>query len=175
MKVKVNGRIKWKWKAGRVEWKHRQCWAKATTSIGHPHHLKTWKLQIWKETSFLSLCILDETCPAILDLIFPPSLVTLKSFKHCLSISSWQDMDIRYERVVLTNKEWGRNPNYKMIYHASSASTFVIGWWWWPAPVIEGCGEVGLEDEGEGKGEDDGDERHACQDGEELHPFFNSN
>ena len=39
-------------------------------------------------------------------------------------------------------------------------------------PIIEGSGEVGLEDEREEEGEDDGDERQAGQDREELHPLL---
>ena len=39
-------------------------------------------------------------------------------------------------------------------------------------PIIEGCGEVSLEDERETEGEDDGDEGQGRQDGEKLHPLL---
>ena len=40
------------------------------------------------------------------------------------------------------------------------------------SPVVEGGGEVSLEEEGEGEGEDDGDERQARQDRDQLHPLL---
>ena len=37
-------------------------------------------------------------------------------------------------------------------------------------PVVEGRSEVGLEEEWEDDGDDDGGKEQACQDGEKLHP-----
>ena len=41
------------------------------------------------------------------------------------------------------------------------------------APIVDCCGEVCLQDEGEEEGEDDGDQGQACQDRQELHTSEN--